>query len=105
MTRARLLSIVAAAPVAVALGGVAGSAQTAVVPFNHKDSGNIQFSVVDLNRATKADLVMLPGIDAAVAQKIIDGRPYRTKTELVGRKIVPAATYAKIEGRVITPHP
>ena len=97
----RLHPMVIALPIALAVGCVGTSAQTGIALYNHKPAGNLQFSVVDLNSATKADLVMLPGIDATVAQRIINGRPYRTKTELVDRKVVPASTYVKIEGRVI----
>lgn len=61
--------------------------------------------LLDINSATKEQLAALPGIGDALAQKIIDGRPYKMKNQLVAKKVIPEATYKKIAAKIIAKQP
>jgi competence protein ComEA len=60
--------------------------------------------LLDINSATKDQLMALPGIGVAYSQKIIDGRPYAMKSQLLSKKIIPPATYNKIVDKIIAKH-
>lgn len=60
---------------------------------------------IDLNSASRDDLMSLDGIGEVRADAIIRARPFKAKTELVERRLIPEAVYDKIADRVIARPP
>ncbi len=57
--------------------------------------------LIDINSATADQLKSIPGIGDAYSAKIIKGRPYRAKNELVQKKILPESVYDKVKDQII----
>lgn len=57
--------------------------------------------LIDINTATEDELKTVPGIGDAYAAKIVQGRPYRAKSDLVRKKILPSGVYAKVKDRLV----
>ena len=76
---------------------VADTAKTATAKTDTAKSG----ALLDINSASADALKALPGIGEAYSAKIIAGRPYAKKDQLVSKNIVPQATYDKIKDSII----
>ena len=91
----RILGLVFVACV-LAVNGV-GQAKDATTKAAAKKAG----ALLDINSASADDLKALPGIGDAYSKKIVDGRPYSGKDDLINKQIVPQATYDKIKDMII----
>jgi competence protein ComEA len=104
MKRSGILALVLAAALACSIGYAqtkseksVGTQKTTVA----KPSTEVKAELIDLNSATKEQLMALPGIGETYAKAIIKARPFKMKTDLVKSKVIPAATYKKISDKVI----
>src|SRR5271167_3996516 len=97
-----LLFLALASSVLLAQGTTSKPPQTGkTAPTGASSSTTPDSQKIDINSATKDQLDALPGIGAAYSQKIIDGRPYNSKRDLLTRKIVPQTTYDGIQDKII----
>ena len=65
------------------------------------DKGETASGKIDVNSASQDELEKLNGIGPVTAKKIVDGRPYKTKRELLTKKVVSQGEYDKIKDNII----
>ena len=80
--------------------GASAPAARGMPPPKHK-APPVPVKRIDINGASKAELKKLPHIDDATADRLIAGRPYLSKTELVSKNVLPLGPYISIKDRVI----
>ena len=69
--------------------------------FPATSSATAASAPVDINSASMGELKSIPGIGDAYANKIMGGRPYKTKAQLKSRNILPDAVYEKVKDRIV----
>jgi len=79
----------------------AGGTTKSTTHKSHSAAKKMAAPKVDINSAAKEDLMKLPGITEDIAEKIVEGRPYKSKAELLSKKMVTKAQYSKIRNKVI----
>lgn len=81
---------------------VTGSPATSITASGKDDKAKAASrKLVDINHASKAELKSLQGIDEVLAAKIIAGRPYLSKANLVTEKIISAGLYTQLKLQII----
>ena len=96
--------MVAGAVLLVGMMGLGAVAQTPGAAQGKAMAAANAGDKLDVNSATAEQLKALPGIGDAYAARIIKGRPYANKTQLVGKGVLPQATYDKVKDRIVASH-
>lgn len=84
----------------VAFAGTSAPAASAAAPAAPATTAAAA-NLVDLNSATKAELMKLPGIGEAISDRIIKARPFANKSQLLSKGLVSKAVYDKLSSLVI----
>jgi DNA uptake protein ComE-like DNA-binding protein len=95
----RLGAIRRAARIAILLWSLAIA--VVAVPGRDADTPPRAGGLVDINRASAAELKALPGIQDAYAVAIVKNRPYKNKKQLLSKQVIPEVAYGKIKNRII----
>jgi DNA uptake protein ComE-like DNA-binding protein len=97
----RTLSLAASLAIAPALMAQAKPAAKAPAAAAAAAPAAAAAQTIDINTATAAELEAFPGIGKATSAKIIKGRPYANKAQLVSKKVMTQAVYDKIKDKLI----
>jgi DNA uptake protein ComE-like DNA-binding protein len=84
---------------------VAQNASPAAPPQTISQKIAASKTLLDINTATPDQLKALPGFGDAYTKRVIDGRPYTAKNQLVTRGIIPQATYDNVKEQIIAHRP